>query len=128
MSATFPDTTAIARRLQDESLSGAWLATRLGVDTAKLDLMRRDGELIGVRLPGDQTWFYPAWQFRGGRPRRIVPAISREARAAGLDELRLYEVMTMRLGLGGERRLADLLVEGDDDAVLAGIRTSTPRR
>ena len=127
MSSTLPDTTAIARRLQDESLSGPWLATRLGVDTVRLDLMRRDGELIGVRLPGDQTWFYPAWQFTNGRPRRLVPAISHEAREAGLDELRLYEVMTMRLGLGGERRLADLLVEGEDEAVLAGIRSSAPR-
>ena len=128
MSATFPDTTAIARRLKDESLTGPWLAARLGVDTARLDAMRRDGELIGVRLPGDQTWFYPAWQFKNGRPRLLVPAMCREAREAGLDELRLYEIMTMRLGLGGERRLADLLVEGEDEAVLAGIRSSTPRR
>ena len=127
MSATFPDTTSIARRLQDESLTGPWLAARLGVDTARLDLLRREGELIGVRLPGDQTWFYPAWQFKNGRPRLLVPAMNRAAREAGLDELRLYEVMTMRLGLGGERRLADLLVEGEDEAVLAGIRSSTPR-
>ena len=128
MSTALPDTAAIRRRLEDESLSGAWLAARLGVDTARLDLMRRDGELIGVRLPGDQTWFYPAWQFKNGRPRLLVPSINRAAREAGLDELRLYEVMTMRLGLGGERRLADLLVEGEDEAVLAGIRSSTPRR
>jgi len=128
MSTALPDTAAIAKRLQDESLTGPWLAARLGVDTARLDLMRRDGELIGVRLPGDQTWFYPAWQFKNARPRFLVPSIVREAREAGLDELRLYEVMTMRLGLGGERRLADLLVEGEDEAVLAGIRSSTPRR
>ena len=128
MSTALPDTTALARRLQEESLTGPWLAARLGVDTGKLNLMRRDGELIGVRLPGDQTWFYPGWQFKNGRPRRLVPAICREAREAGLDELRLYEVMTMRLGLGGERRLADLLVAGEDEAVLAGIRSSTPRR
>jgi len=127
MSTALPDTTAIARRLQEESLTGTWLAARLGVDTARLDLMRRDGELIGVRLPGDQTWFYPAWQFTNGRPRLLVSAITRAARETGLDELRLYEVMTMRLGLGGDRRLADLLVEGEDEAVLAGIRSSTPR-
>jgi hypothetical protein len=127
MSAPLPDTT-LGRRLQDESLSGPWLAARLGVDTGRLDAMRRDGELIGVRLTGDQTWYYPAWQFKGGQPRPLVPAISREARAAGLDPVRLYEVMTMRLGLGGERRLADLLLAGEDEAVLAGIRSSAPQR
>jgi len=126
MSVTLTDP-SLARRLQEESLSGAWLAARLGVGTGQLDAMRRDGELIGVRLPGDQAWFYPAWQFRNGRPRQLVPSIVREARARGLDELRLYEVMTMRLGLGGERRLADLLVAGEDDAVLAGVRQSSPR-
>ncbi len=126
MSAILPET-SIATRLHEESLSGSWLATRLGVDTGKLDAMRRDGELIGVRLPGEQSWHYPAWQFRNGRPRPLVPAIVREARAAGLDELRLYEVMTMRLGLGGERRLADLLVAGEDEAVLAGVRSSTSK-
>jgi hypothetical protein len=117
----------LAKRLQDESLSGAWLAARLGAGPGQVDAMRRAGELIGVRLPGEQAWFYPAWQFRNGRPRPLVPSIVREARARGLDELRLYEVMTMRLGLGGERRLADLLVAGEDDAVLAGIRQSSPR-
>jgi len=117
----------LAKRLQHESLSGAWLAARLGVGTGQIDAMRRAGELIGVRLPGAQEWFYPAWQFRNGRPRPLVPSIVREARERGLDQLRLYEVMTMRLGLGGERRLADLLVAGEDDAVLAGIRQSSPR-
>jgi hypothetical protein len=127
MSAILPETST-AKRLHEESLAGSWLAARLGVDTGRLDAMRRDGELIGVRLPGEQTWRYPAWQFRNGRPRPLVPAIVREARAAGLDELRLYEVMTMRLGLGGERRLADLLVAGEDEAVLAGIRSSASTR
>jgi len=62
------------------------------------------------------------------RPRAVVPAIVREARARGLDETRLYEVMTMRMGLGGTRRLADLLVDGEDEAALAGIRSSSPRQ
>ena len=126
MSTSLPDT-AMSKRLSEESLSGSWLAARLGVDTGRLDAMRRGGELIGVRLPGEQAWRYPAWQFKNGRPRPLVPAIVREARAAGLDELRLYEVMTMRLGLGGERRLADLLVAGEDDAGLAGVRSSTSK-
>ncbi len=126
-----PDTTlepATARRLRDESLTDSWLSARLGIDKGRLDAMRRNGELIGVRLDGSTTWRYPAWQFAAGKPRAVVPAIVREARARGLDETRLYEVMTMRMGLGGTRRLADLLVDGEDEAVLAGIRSSSPRQ
>ena len=111
-----------------ELLPATWLAERMAVDPARIDAMRRGGELIAVRERGSTEWRYPAWQFAAGKPRAVVPAIVREARARGLDETRLYEVMTMRMGLGGTRRLADLLVDGEDEAVLAGIRSSSPRQ
>ncbi len=119
-------TTATTRRLRSESLTESWLSARLGVDRHRIDAMRRAGELIGVRVAGGQTYLYPAWQFQGGSPRAVVPRIVDAAREAGLDDERLYEVMTMRLGLGGDRRLCDLLVAGEDDAVLAGVRSATP--
>jgi hypothetical protein len=122
---TIPSDTTV-RRLRSESLTDSWLAARLGVDTRRIDVMRRGGELIGVREPGGQTYLYPAWQFENGRPRPIVPQVVRAAREAGLDDARLYEVMTMRMGLGGERRLCDLLVAGEDAAVLAGVRSASP--
>jgi hypothetical protein len=122
---TIPSDTTV-RRLRSESLTDSWLAARLGVDTRRIDVMRRGGELIGVREPGGQTYLYPAWQFENGRPRQIVPQVVSAAREAGLDDARLYEVMTMRLGLGRERRLCDLLVAGEDAAVLAGIRSASP--
>jgi hypothetical protein len=125
MSETLSDT-AITRRLRSESLSDTWLSARLGVDRGRIDAMRRSGELIAVREPGGQAYLYPAWQFQGGRPRPVVEQIVRAAREHGLDDMRLYEVMTMRMGLGGDRRLADLLVAGDDAAVLAGVRSATP--
>jgi hypothetical protein len=118
--------TPTARRLRSESLSDSWLSARLGVDRRRIDAMRRAGELIGVREPGSQAYLYPAWQFEGGRPRPVVPRIVRAAREAGLDGMRLYEVMTMRLGLGGERRLCDLVVAGEDEAVVAGVRSAVP--
>jgi hypothetical protein len=118
--------TPTARRLRSESLSDSWLSARLGVDRRRIDAMRRAGELIGVREPGSQAYLYPAWQFDGSRPRPVVPRIVRAAHEAGLDDLRLYEVMTMRLGLGGERRLCDLVVAGEDDAVVAGVRSAVP--
>jgi hypothetical protein len=124
MTSTLTDT-AIGRRLRSESLTDSWLSARLGVDRHRIDAMRRAGELIGVREPGGQAYLYPAWQFQGSRPRPVVPRIIRAAREAGLDDMRLYEVMTMRLGLGGDRRLCDLIVAGEDDAVVAGVRSSS---
>jgi hypothetical protein len=125
MTSTLSDTPT-ARRLRSESLTDSWLSARLGMDKGRIDALRRAGELIGVREPGGQAYLYPAWQFEGGRPRPIVAQVVRTAREAGLDDARLYEVMTMRMGLAGERRLADLLVAGEDAAVLAGVRSATP--
>jgi hypothetical protein len=122
---TIPTDTTV-RRLRNESLTDSWLSARLAVDKGRIDAMRRAGELIGVREPGGQAYLYPAWQFQNGRPRPLVPQVVRAARDAGLDDVRLYEVMTMRLGLGGERRLCDLLVAGEDAAVLAGVRSASP--
>ncbi len=112
----------------DDCLSGAWLSARLGIDAARIDRMRRGGELIALRPEGSTAWLYPAWQFHGGAPRPAVPRIVAAAREAGLDEARLYEVMTMRTGLGADRRrLVDVLADGADDQVVAAVRGSRPR-
>jgi hypothetical protein len=106
----------------EDCLSAAWLSARLGIDTARIDALRRSGELIGVRPEGGSQWLYPAWQFQGGRPRPAIARVVAAAREAGIDEARLYDLMTMRMGLSGERRLCDLLVAGDDDAVISALR------
>jgi hypothetical protein len=103
-------------------LSESWLATRLGVDVAQLDVRRRGGELLAVRPDGSDEWLYPAWQFDGGRVRPVVPRIVATARAGGIDERRLYELMTMRRGLGSPETLVDLLLRGEDDRVVAAVR------
>ena len=125
MSTTLTDTPSV-RRLRGESLTDSWLSARMGVDTRRIDAMRRAGELIGLREPGGQAYLYPAWQFENGRHRPLVERIVVAAREPGIHDTRLYEVMTMRLGLGGDRRLAYLLVAGEDDAVLAGVRSAVP--
>jgi hypothetical protein len=116
-------TTIETRTRYDDCLSAPWLSARLGIDGARIDAMRRSGELIAVRPEGSSQWLYPAWQFHGGRPRPAVPRIVAAAREAGLDDRRLYDVMTMRMGLGGNRRLCDLLVAGEDDSVIAALRS-----
>jgi hypothetical protein len=113
-------TTAGARYA--DCLAASWLAARLGIDPARIDAMRRAGELIAVREPGSTEWRYPAWQLEGWKPRRGVARIAAAAREAGLDEEALYELMTKPLGLAGRRRLVDLLLEGRDDEVVEAVR------
>ena len=115
------------RTLFPECLSASWLAERFAVDPARIEAMRRDGELIAVREPGSTAWLYPAWQLDGREPKRVVARIVAAARESGLDEARLYEVLTGPLGLRGERRLVDLIVEGRDDEVVAAVRSARPR-
>lgn len=108
------------------TLPGAWLASRLGVDPARIDAMRRAGELIAVREPGSTEWRYPSWQFEAGKPLPAVPRITAEARANGIDENHLFELLAAPMGLsgGGRRRLADLVLEGRTDEVVASIRAA----
>ena len=110
-------------KLQDESLSGSWLSTRLGVGTHRLDAMRRAGELLGVRRPGGQDYLYPGWQFApDGRPLPVVQRLVQAGRGAGMSDERLYEMLAARTGISGDERLADALRQGRDEYVLAVIR------
>ena len=112
--------------LADESLSGSWLSTRLGVGTQRLDAMRRAGELLGVRRPGGYDYLYPAWQFApDGSPLPVIAQLTKAARGAGMTDERLYEVLAARTGLSGDARLADSLRAGRDDYVLSVVRGST---
>jgi hypothetical protein len=105
-------------------LPATWLAERMGVDPARIDAMRRAGELIAVREDGSTEWLYPAWQFDAGTPRAGVARVVAAAREVGVDESRLHAVLTAPRGLRGDgRRLVDLLVEGRDDEVVAAVRS-----
>jgi len=107
------------------TLPATWLAERMAMDPARIDAMRRAGELIAVREPGSTEWRYPAWQFDAGKPRPSVVRVVAAARESGIDESRLYDVLTMQLGLrDGGRRLVDLLIEGREDEVVAAVRSS----
>ena len=117
---------AVERGLTNESLSGSWLSTRLGVGTQRLDAMRRAGELLGVRRPGGQDYLYPAWQFApNGKPLTVVSRLVAASREAGLSDERLYEVLASRAGISGSDRLVDALRDGRDDYVLGVIRSAT---
>ncbi len=107
------------------TLPATWLASRMAVEPARIDAMRRAGELIAVRDAGSTEWRYPAWQFDADQPRPSIARVVAAARDSGVDESRLYELLTTPLGLrDGGRRLVDLLLEGRDDEVVAAIRAS----
>ena len=108
-----------------KTMPATWLAARMAVDPAYIDAMRRAGELIAVREPGSSEWRYPAWQFDHGRPRGSVARIVATARSHGIDDARLYDVLTAPLGLRDQgRSLVDLLLEGRDDEVVAAVRAA----
>jgi len=109
----------------DATLRATWLAQRMGVDPARVDAMRRAGEMIAVRDPGSTEWRYPAWQFHAGKPREGVARIVSAARESGVDEGQLYGLLTSPLGLRGDgRTMVDLLLEGREDEVVAAVRAA----
>jgi hypothetical protein len=117
----------LAKRLANEALTGSWLSARTAIEPRRIEAMRRDGELIGVRPPGSWEHHYPVWQFdENWRPLPAVKRIKQEARERGLDDNRLYEVLSARLGLGGEERLGSVLRTGKVDRVLAAVRSAQP--
>jgi hypothetical protein len=99
-----------------------WLAARLAIEPAKIEAMRRDGELIAVREPESTTWLYPPWQFQGREPLPSIPRIVRAARETGIDESRLFTILTARRGLGNGGRVYELLREGRTDDVVRLVR------
>lgn len=112
-------------RLEEESLSGSWLSSRLGVGTQRLDAMRRAGELLGVRRAGGQDYLYPAWQFApDGKPLPVIRRLVQAARGAGHSDERLYELLAARTGISGDERLADALRHGRDEYVVSVVRSS----
>jgi hypothetical protein len=106
-------------------LTTSWLAVRLGTQPAKIDAMRRAGTLIGI-AGVDGGIFYPSWQFGSdGQPLPVVARLKAAAARKGIDERRLNELLTMRSGLTGSRRLVDALGTSADDEVVAAVEHAT---
>ena len=116
----------VLKRLSTEALTGSWLAQRLAIEPRLIEAMRRGGELIAVRPAGSSEHYYPVWQFdEDWRPLPAVQRVTRAARERGLSSDRLYEVLSTRLGLGGEERLASAMRADNGERVVAAVRTAS---
>jgi hypothetical protein len=112
-----------------DGLTTPWLASRLGIQSAQVDAMRRAGDLLGVPVRGTHVHLYPSWQFdRAGRPRAGVQRLIRASRAAGLDDQRLVGILDMRTGLTSGRRVVDELLGGNDEPALRAIAAASAGR
>jgi hypothetical protein len=115
----------VAKRVADDILSASWLADRFAIEPFKLEAMRRNGEVIAFRPAGAREHYYPLWQFdEDGQPLPVIPRLVQEARERGMRGNRLYEILSARAGLSGDKRLADSLREGRLDHVLDAIRSA----
>jgi hypothetical protein len=104
-------------------LPASWLSSRLGADGDEIERLRRGGELFATRPDGAEEWLFSAWQFGpGGRVPESVRRAVRTAKAGGVSEPRLLEVLRRRVGLMGGGRMLDLLFEGDGSRVISEIR------
>ena len=109
-------------RTLEPGLSASWLSTRWGVDTVRINAMRRAGELLAVRPPGTTEWCYPAWQFDAtGNVRPEVRRVLELARARRLDGDALNELLQRRSGMTGGTRLLDDLLAGRVEHVEAAL-------
>ncbi|HEX6762099.1 MAG TPA: hypothetical protein VF094_04800 [Gaiellaceae bacterium] len=102
------------------SLSASWLGARTGLDPGRLETLRRRGDLLAVLADGE--YVYPPWQFgRDGEPLPSLPRVLATARAAGVSDERLVELLGARAGLSGDRFLGDALRDGNVEHVLSVV-------
>jgi hypothetical protein len=111
-------------------ISGAWLAVKLGLEPRALDARRRAGELLAVPTPEKGADFlYPVWQFDpDGRPLPAVGRLVSAARAAGLDDAELHDLLQRRDGMTGTGRLLDQVRAGREERALDVIRSTARGR
>ena len=108
--------------LSEHGLTAAWLSTKWGMDTLRIEAMRRAWELVAVRPPGAHEWRFPAWQFGSdGNVRPDVQRVLATARARGLSPDRLGVLLSRRSGLTTGGRLLDDLLAGRVEHVLTAI-------
>ena len=102
------------------SLSASWLGARTGLDPGRLEVLRRQGRLLGV--PSENGYEYPAWQFDAdGQPLPALTHVLAASRSVGMSDERVAELLNTRAGLGADRRVGDALRDGNIEYVIAVV-------
>ena len=108
------------------NLTGSWLAFRLGVDPARIESMRKAGELYAVRDESRGEWHYPSWQFdSAGQTKPAVAEFLASARREKIAPAELTDLLDRRVGLAGGKRVLDLFLNGGDKNVFRDARRAT---
>ncbi len=116
------------RSSRADAYAGSWLSVKLGIEPRELDVRRRAGELLGVRSKDGRDFLYPAWQFDAmGRPFVAVGRVVAAARAAGLRDDELADLLERRDGMTSTRRLWEYVRAGREERVLEVIRADARR-
>jgi hypothetical protein len=91
------------------TLTGSWLAFRLGTDPVRIERMRKAGELYAVRNDSGE-WCYPSWQFDDeGRTKPEMARLLEDARKQRIVGVQLTELVERRVGLVRSKRVRELL-------------------
>ena len=109
---------------RQSALTASWIGARWAIDPVALDVRRRAGEVLALREPGVDEWLYPGWQFQDDG--NVTPEVARvlaAARGAGISPGQLGQNLKRRAGLSGGRTLLDSLRDGDEQQVLAALRS-----
>jgi hypothetical protein len=89
----------------------------------RLQQLRSDGKLFGVKTPYERAFVYPAWQFDDAyQPLAIMPELIATAKEVGLTPLAFHQVVTGRRE--GGKTGVELLSTGREEAVLGLLRAT----
>lgn len=106
-----------------QSFSVAELEQR-GLSRQRLQQLRSQGRLLGLRLPGVRGYLYPRWQFgRDLRPAPLMRDLLEAADEARLDPLGLH-VLMLNPAAGAGTQPAKLLRQGGEETVLGVVRAA----
>ena len=106
------------------SISGPELAKRLGVSRQRLNVLRREDRLLGLKVPIRRELHYPVWQFgEDGQPLTAMPRLLEAAREARLDP-RDLDALMVSASAGAGKPPIEHLRAGDEEYVLGIIRAA----
>ncbi len=110
--------------IEERALPGSLLQQQLGVTRQRLQQLRAERKLLGLRLPARREMYYPLWQFGAdGAPLRAMPRLLRAAEEARLDPLEL-DALLSSASAGDGMAPARLLALHRDEEVLEIVRTA----